>query len=492
MYDYELKKRIYSLFSVAWLVLPATVLFILLWRQIYNYMTTFPYYFKGFLMLSFMYALLLGSFLKVFDGVQTVYFHRVEPLLSLVPSILGVNFIFYMVTCLLSTYLVPVWGFAVLTLADLLMLFLIIKVLAHFCDKVLGEQKLLLIYAGHSKQEVERICEGWDGAYKVETMLSADEGFDKCKKAIKKHRAVVLCDLPTELRDKVALYCQENNTAVYFVPGMSDMIFTSGHGLHYFEGHLIRLKRKELTMAQRFTLLSYLKKVYRGSIETLYERVQGVIERGEKEFIITANPQTFMSALSDAEFNDVLLREEVLTVPDGYGLIVALKLAGFGDYQKIAGVEFAKLLLKMAEIKSFKVFLYGASEEVIRRMEEMIKRDYPHVILKGAYNGYDHDHDEIMEMALKEKPDIFMAALGVPAQEKLIAKYYDRFEKGVFLGVGGSFDVLSGYKKRAPKVFLDLNLEWLYRICTEPSRIKKFVESNLYFMFELKRIKSIQ
>ncbi len=492
MSDYELKKRIYSLFSVAALVLPATALFVLLWRQVYNYMTTFPYYFKGFVMLSFMYALLMAFFLKVADGVQTVYFHRVEPVLSMVPSVLAVNLIFYMVTCLLSTYLVPVKGFLVLTLADMVMLLILIRLFGFLRDKILGEQKLLLIYDHHLPREVERICAGWDGAYKIDRVICADEGFDKCKKAINKYGAVVLCDLPVELRDRVAEYCQEKKVATYYTPGLSDMVFQSGHGLHYFESRILKQKTKELTMAQRFTLLGYLKKVYRGSSQTLYERVRERIEKGEKDFIVTANPQTLMSALYDEELDKVIRGEDTLVVPDGYGLIVALKLAGFGDYQKIAGVEFAKLLLKMADIKSLRVFLYGASDEVIHRMQELVKKEYPHAMLVGAYNGYDNDHDEIMEKAVSAKPDIFMAALGVPAQEKLIASYFDRFDRGVFLGVGGSFDVLSGYKKRAPGIFLDLNLEWLYRICTEPSRIRKFMQSNLYFMSELKRIKSIQ
>lgn len=76
----------------------------------------------------------------------------------------------------------------------------------------------------------------------------------------------------------------------------------------------------------------------------------------------------------------------------------------------------------------------------------------------------------MFEKIAKEKPDIVLVALGIPLQEKLIYKHLDQFNKGIFVGVGGSFDVISGHKKRAPKIFIKLNLEWLYRILKEPKR----------------------
>ena len=92
-----------------------------------------------------------------------------------------------------------------------------------------------------------------------------------------------------------------------------------------------------------------------------------------------------------------------------------------------------------------------------------------------------------MKDIVKKKPDICMVALGIPYQEKLISKYFDKVNKGIYIGVGGSFDVMSGTKKRAPKIFIKLNLEWLYRIMTEPKRLKRFWNSNVKFMFKIKK-----
>lgn len=87
-------------------------------------------------------------------------------------------------------------------------------------------------------------------------------------------------------------------------------------------------------------------------------------------------------------------------------------------------------------------------------------------------------------------PDIMLVALGIPAQEKLIYKHLNKFKKGIFVGVGGSFDVLSGTKARAPEFFINHNLEWLYRILKEPSRIKRFYNSNVKFIFKVKHEKN--
>ena len=89
---------------------------------------------------------------------------------------------------------------------------------------------------------------------------------------------------------------------------------------------------------------------------------------------------------------------------------------------------------------------------------------------------------------IKKEPDIVLVALGMPLQEELIYKYFDKFKKGIFIGVGGTFDVLSGSKKRAPKILIKLNLEWFYRIIKEPKRIKKFWNNNVKFMWYIKNL----
>ena len=121
-----------------------------------------------------------------------------------------------------------------------------------------------------------------------------------------------------------------------------------------------------------------------------------------------------------------------------------------------------------------------------------IKPDYDLNIMAQGQTLFDittKAMNGLNEVLSKEKPDIVLVALGIPLQEKLIYKHLNKFDKGIFVGVGGSFDVISGHKKRAPKIFIKLNLEWLYRILKEPKRLKRFYDSNVKFLFKVKKYK---
>ena len=102
-------------------------------------------------------------------------------------------------------------------------------------------------------------------------------------------------------------------------------------------------------------------------------------------------------------------------------------------------------------------------------------------------NGYDGDKDQIFDEIAAIGPDLTLVALGAPAQDLLIHRRLKDFSKGVFMGVGGSFDVLSGSKRRAPAFFVRTNTEWLYRILREPSRLGRFWNNNVKFLGEVKR-----
>ena len=213
------------------------------------------------------------------------------------------------------------------------------------------------------------------------------------------------------------------------------------------------------------------------------------LSKNKKMFIVTANPETLMKSETDEELNKLLTDKETILVPDGIGVVKALKILNYDVKERIAGIDIANTLLKYGNELNKSIYLFGAKQEVIDAMKEVLKKDYPNLELVGSSNGYVSDRDKVFKEIIKLKPDIILVALGIPYQEKLIYKYLDKFDKGIFVGVGGSFDVISGKKKRAPKLFIKLNLEWLYRIICEPKRIKRFYESNVKFIFKVKKIK---
>ena len=230
----------------------------------------------------------------------------------------------------------------------------------------------------------------------------------------------------------------------------------------------------------------YLKKLYKDSKDSYYTELDNDLNSKKKRLIITVNQETLMMSEKDEELKNIL-DGNYSFVPDGIAVVKAARKLGINVNERITGIDIAEHLLKNGNVNKYSMYLFGAKEEVIQALVEKIKKEYKNIKLLGFSNGYVDDKYKIMEDIIKLNPDICMVALGIPYQEKLIYKYFEKTKKGIYIGVGGSFDVLSGSKKRAPKIFIKLNLEWLYRIITEPKRLKRFWNSNVKFMFRVKK-----
>lgn len=231
------------------------------------------------------------------------------------------------------------------------------------------------------------------------------------------------------------------------------------------------------------------KKIYNKNIKSFYKIINNNLKNNKKMFIVTANPETFMMSEKDEEMKKMLLDKDTILVPDGIGIVKAARMMDYDVKERISGIDIATKLLEYGNELNKSIYLFGAKQEVIDSMKKVLKNNYPNLIIAGASNGYEKNKDEVFEKMSKVKPDIVLVALGIPLQEKLIYKHLDKFDKGIFVGVGGSFDVISGHKKRAPRIFIKLNLEWLYRIIKEPKRLKRFYDSNVKFLFKVRTYK---
>ncbi len=236
-------------------------------------------------------------------------------------------------------------------------------------------------------------------------------------------------------------------------------------------------------------LRKYIEKFYKGTKQEVVNLLNEKISNNEKTFVITANPETVMVARNTEELKDSFFAEDTLVVPDGVGILKAGKVLGIEFKETITGIDLCQELFKMLDEKQKSLYLFGASKEVVEALNDVIKQQYPNIKMLGYCDGYAEDKDKEMEKIVNLKPDCLLVALGVPKQEILISKYFSKFEKGIFMGVGGSFDILSGKKKRAPNFFVKNHLEWLYRICREPSRLGRFWNNNIKFLGEVKKEK---
>lgn len=191
-----------------------------------------------------------------------------------------------------------------------------------------------------------------------------------------------------------------------------------------------------------------------------------------------------MKSYKNIEIKEMLLNDNNILVPDGISIIKKAKQYNINIKERITGVDISSKALEICNKNKKSIYLFGSKKEVLDKLIININQKYPNINIVGFSDGYVEDKDKIMQEIISLSPDLILIALGVPNQELLINKYIEKAKKGVFIGVGGTFDVLSGCKKRAPKLFIKLNLEWLYRIICEPTRLKRFIQNNIVFMFK--------
>ncbi len=231
----------------------------------------------------------------------------------------------------------------------------------------------------------------------------------------------------------------------------------------------------------------YFKKIYQNSANEFHNLVKENMQNNKKMFIVTANPETLMIAENTKDFKNVLLDKGTTIIADGIGIVKGAKILKKNIKETIPGIELCSKLFEYCNELNKSIFLFGAKEEIVNKLSNIIKTDYPNATLLGYENGYVEDKQKVFDKMAELNPDVVLVALGIPLQEILIFDNLDKFTKGIFVGVGGSFDVLSGFKKRAPKLMRNCHLEWLYRLIKEPKRCKRFFQSNIKYIFKLKK-----
>jgi len=169
--------------------------------------------------------------------------------------------------------------------------------------------------------------------------------------------------------------------------------------------------------------------------------------------------------------------------PDGIGAVWALRRKGLRS-TKIAGAEFwLDIIRHYGNTRSF--YLIGATNEVIDQTIKKLKTEFPSIRIAGYRNGFLKEEDKhlLIQDFKATQPDVIFVAMGSPKQEFLMADFLAQYP-ALYMGLGGSYDVYSGLKKRAPKIFINLGLEWFYRLLKEPTRFSR--QTNLFkFLFRI-------
>ncbi len=201
------------------------------------------------------------------------------------------------------------------------------------------------------------------------------------------------------------------------------------------------------------------------------DRVDEAIQSGSQMAIFAMNPEKVIAAQRDQGLAATLASAELL-IPDGIGVVMALRRQGL-DVERVPGSELMPALCELAALRSASVYLLGARPEVNARAAAALRASYPRLQIAGRHDGYfsEAQTQEVIADINASGAAIVFVALGSPRQERWIMTHREQLQVAVLQGVGGTFDVLAGAVRRAPPLWLRLNLEWLYRLLSQPSRL---------------------
>lgn len=199
--------------------------------------------------------------------------------------------------------------------------------------------------------------------------------------------------------------------------------------------------------------------------------------------IATINPEMIEMGEKDENLGEIL-RNADLVIPDGVGIKLALRIRGIKQTQ-VPGIEFARELINMCAENNYPVAFVGAQEEVINRAVENLQKETPNLNVVYKHNGYFDNEEPIIDSIIEANPKVLLVAMGVPRQEFFMEKIKSKKNDIILIGVGGSFDVWSGFTKRAPLIWQKLGLEWLYRTIKQPERFKRIFPTLPLFLFKV-------
>lgn len=197
-----------------------------------------------------------------------------------------------------------------------------------------------------------------------------------------------------------------------------------------------------------------------------------VSEYNNKIFhLITVNPEIAVQIQDDPELKKISLEADIIT-PDGVGIVFASRLKRNPVQERVTGYDLFLECLEVGNQKGWSFYLLGSDEEVNSKAVEYIIENYSNIKIAGRNNGYfkNEEEDKIVHDINDSKPDILIVALGSPLADKWIYKHKSELNTKVVFGVGGTLDVITGKVKPTPQIWKKLNLEWLHRRITQPSR----------------------
>lgn len=204
------------------------------------------------------------------------------------------------------------------------------------------------------------------------------------------------------------------------------------------------------------------------------QAIERFVASGRSHHVVTLDASMCVEARTDLELRRIVLEAELVT-PDSAGILWAARRCGVRLTERVSGVDIVSALAARSPTTGITMFLLGAAPGVAEEAAARLQTQHPGCRIVGAHHGYFSADDEprVVDAIRQARPDVLCVAMGIPKQEKWIARHRAELGVPVMIGVGGTFDVLSGRMRRAPAWMRRTNLEWLYRVLANPRKLRK-------------------
>jgi len=212
---------------------------------------------------------------------------------------------------------------------------------------------------------------------------------------------------------------------------------------------------------------------------------------GERHTMHFVNAHCINIAAKDPEYHRILSQADALFA-DGSGIRFAGKWLGTPIIDNVNGTDMFPLLCQACARSGKRLFLLGAAPGIAQQVADWTKEHTGSEVVAGYHHGFFSSAEEssVVESIHSSGADLLLVAMGVPAQEKWIARLRDRLDVPVCMGVGGLFDFYSGSISRAPKWMRSVGIEWVWRLCMEPHRMwRRYIVGNVVFIVRIARIR---
>jgi N-acetylglucosaminyldiphosphoundecaprenol N-acetyl-beta-D-mannosaminyltransferase len=219
--------------------------------------------------------------------------------------------------------------------------------------------------------------------------------------------------------------------------------------------------------------------------------VEKIIYAGVPKQHVVINVAKIVNMQNDQQLKAIINSCDIVNV-DGMPIVWASKILGNPLPSRVAGVDLFQHLVELSAKKGFRPFFFGARERVVTKVVDTFKKNYPNLDVAGYRNGYFDESEElkIAETIKASKADLLFVGFSSPMKEKFLNKWMSEMQVPFCMGVGGSFDIIAGQTKRAPRWMQESGLEWLFRIMQEPRRMWiRYAKTNpLFILMVLKEL----